>query len=175
MKRLFIALWFLTLCFDLCNAQEQASHSTASFYHNKLDYEASLGLGMGKDCNTNAYWKVGPCAGIGLNYTYVYTPLVHFRAGLSEQIYSSSRIIDHPYPYVMDMELVMATVSTRLSAAAEVAHKNQYQEHSCFIGAGLFGDIVHGAKAYHSLFYITETDRKIVDMKDSFKIGRAHV
>ncbi len=169
MKCYYIAICFMLACIGLCEAQEQLVASTYAWEKTRVDYEIGAGIGLARDCDGEVFWRPEPSGGIGVNYAYQPSRRYRIRAGISEQIYASNRMVEHPYPYVMDMKLKLSTYSTRLTAGTEwIFPKNEYHQTS-FVGFGLYGDVIHHAKAQNWLNYIPVTTKETMNLNDSFK------
>lgn len=168
MKFSNIAICFMLAFVGFCEAQEQSAPQSQSLGKYIVDFELGTGLGIARDCKSGNLWSPGPTAGVGVNFSYSPTKLFRVRAGVSEQSYSSSRMVEHPYPYVMDMKLKLTTIATRLTVGSEWVIPQTKKSHSSFMGIGLYGDVIHSAKARNSLSYISHTGSETLNVKGSF-------
>ncbi|MDD2228773.1 MAG: hypothetical protein PHY48_05105 [Candidatus Cloacimonetes bacterium] len=169
MKCFYIAVCFVIVSVGLCEAKEQPIATPYSWEKYNWDYELNGGLGIAKDCNSGDYWKFGQCGGFGANFIYTPIKRVRLRTGISEQVYSSSRYVEHPYPYVMDMKLRLSTISTRIIAGGEIVFPRTQYHQTSFLGVGFYGDVVHYARVSKWLNYISSTKLEPMNVKDSFK------
>ncbi|PKN73874.1 MAG: hypothetical protein CVU50_01440 [Candidatus Cloacimonetes bacterium HGW-Cloacimonetes-3] len=168
MKCFYLTICFIIAIVGLCEAQEEPVTIGYTWDKHSIDYELSSGLGIYRDCSSKDFWKAGSCAGVGANYTYTPAKHIRMRAGISEQFYSSSRMVEHPYPYVMDMKLKLSTISTRLIAGSEWVFPKTQEYQTTFVGLGLYGDVIHYAKASAWPNYISHTGLETMNLKDSF-------
>lgn len=166
MKGLILTLCLITVFVGVCEAEEQPTNGSTQKYG--LEYDLCIGLGMGKDCSTDDYWKSGVAGALGVNLLYQLDKRIVLRTGVSEQYYSSNRYVEHPFPYVMDLKTNLSMVATRVSIGTELIFpKNEFHT-KAFIGAGVYGDIVHFAQAYVSNHYISQTISSNINVENSF-------
>lgn len=168
MKAFVIILLSILFCAGLGDLRAQGMTDSEFEQTGRLEAELAVGVGMGIDARSNDHWRSEPAVGLGLNYGYSVLPDISLRAGLSEQFFSSQRRIEHPYPYVMDMQTIVETFAARFFAGGDWIFLHPPTGHSAFLGLGLYTDLIHQANAYNSLYYISETERTRVDMRDSF-------
>ena len=162
MKASILAIWILLCC--------------ASFYGqsapveavSRLDIEVNQGFGMGIDTRPENRWRYGLGTSIGVNYNYKPARRFEIRGGISEQVYYSKRLVYHPYPYVMEMDFGLTTIATRFIAGGDWTMHVSETRLSPYLGAALYADIVHYARARNWLYYLTEGDREKMNLKDSF-------
>lgn len=143
---------------------------TTEMQHKLLvDVELLTGVGMGLDCRSGDHWRSEPSLGVGANLTYPLSQKWSARAGLSGEFYSSSRKVEHPYPYVMDMRATLQTASTRLTAGIERELGTSEKGNRLLVGAALYGDIIHSASLRNKLFHVSGESRETLDIRDSFQ------
>ena len=169
MKCFYIALCLVIVSVGLCEALELPVVKPYSWDKYSWDYEIGAGLGITRDCNTGDYWKVGQCGGVGANFIYALNERFRIRTGISEQVYTSSRFVEHPYPYVMDMKIKLSTISTRVIAGGEMVFPRTQYHQTSFLGVGFYGDVVHYAHESNTLNYISTTKLESMNVKNSFK------
>lgn len=168
MKCFYIALCVVIASVALCEAQVQPITTPYTWDKYSVGYEVNTGLGFARDCSSGSYWKSDLCGGAGANFTYQANERFRMRAGISEEIYTSAREVQNPHPYVMDSTLKLKTISTRFIASSEFVFPNNQYRYTCFLGMGLYSDVIHYAKAKNSLHYISQNDLEILNLKDSF-------
>jgi len=167
MKGFIFALCILIGCIGFCGAVEKAVPDSVGKDHIDLDF--SFGFSHARDCETGSAWKVGPGGGVGVNYVHPIKKHINLRAGISEQMFYNRRLVEHPYPYVMDMKTEVTTTSTRITALMERSFPHNAGHPKAFIGAGIYGDWVHAAIAQNTLFYVSETQSSSQNIVSSFR------
>jgi len=170
MKHFILALWLLIFCGSLLSIIGLDSCTPPKPKTGRIDLELNPGVGIGVDASTLKSWMSGAATGIGANYTYTLSPRFQIRGGISEQFYTTSRKVEHPYPYVMDMNVRLRTVSTRLTAGGDWLLKPSPDGKLVYLGAALYADAIHSAKAYTKLFYISQETRDTLNVKDSYAL-----
>lgn len=168
MKHFILALFILLFCASI-HAQAAPSETEAEKAEtSRLDIEINLGLGMGIDALSGDRWRSEPATSIGLNYNYSPSPRFQIRGGISEQVFSSTRVVEHPYSYVMEMDFNLVTVSTRFLVGGDWVYHLSGTGNSSYLGAAFYTDIVHFAEAHNKLFYLFQEERETLNLKDSF-------
>lgn len=134
-----------------------------------IDVELPLGLSYAEEVGSGEPWKGSLGTGLGLNFSYAVAPDFWLRTGISQQVGYTNRRVVHPYPYVMDMDVLLSTQSTRLSARIDYSlEKSLRNAPLIYVGAGVFADIVHWGKAKKKLYYVGDFETDEVNVEDSF-------
>ncbi len=168
MKGFYVALCIMLFTLSVCMAEEQSGNARLSPDKIYLEYDLGLGLGMAVDCDTGRYWRTKGDFGFGVNMVYNASEHIRMRSGISGKAYYASRLVTHPYAYVMNMDVHLSTYSTQLLAMGEwVIPENEYNR-EVFFGIGAYGDIIHVAEARIWQHYLTHTTFEKVNLKDSF-------
>lgn len=167
MKGFIFALCILIGSTGLCGAVEKAAPD--SLGKDQVDIDLSFGFSHARDCETGEAWKVGPGLGIGINYVHPIRKNINLRAGISEQSYSNRRLVEHPYPYVMDLRTEIITASTRITMLMERTFPKNAVRPKKFIGAGIYGDWVFTAEAKNTLYYVSDTQSYKQNALSSFR------
>ena len=168
MKVFGIALLSILFCAGLGDLRAQGMPEYEFEKTGQVELELGVGVGMGIDARSKDHWRSEPAVGIGLNYGYSVLPSISLHAGLSEQFFLSQRRIEHPYPYVMDMQTTVETFAVRFLAGGDWVFLHPPKGHSAFLGLGFYADLIHHANAFNSLYYISDTEHNAVDIRDSF-------
>ncbi|MDZ4183239.1 MAG: hypothetical protein U1B83_10240 [Candidatus Cloacimonadaceae bacterium] len=134
----------------------------------KIDIEHSAESHRPVEVRTGTNWGYGLAAGLGLNYYRALSNKVDLRAGLSEQLTWAFLKLEHPYPYMMNMDVNMYTRATRLLAGVDYKYRRIPQNSILFVGGGLYSDILHHAQAQTKRNYISGFQLEEFDMKEHF-------
>ena len=132
-------------------------------------FEITPGTGSAIEAKSGIRWKPQVGLGIGAHIHHSPSQRVWLHAGLSEQFGSAYRLVEHPYPYAMEMRVTTAVNSTRLRAGGDYA-LIVFDAHNGFlyVGSALFADVVHDATAYKRIRYVNETERETIKIEDYF-------
>ncbi len=168
MKHFITALGMLLICVGYYGQAGTILPGSSASKQDGLELEMSLGTGMGIDARSKDRWRAQPAAALGAGYSFKPFSGIRIRAGISEQVFSSTRVVEHPYPYVMDMDMNLTTIATRFIAGGDWIIQPVARGNSIYLGAAFYTDIVHYAKARNKLFYISQEERETLDLKDSF-------
>lgn len=168
MKGFLLALCFISLAVALCATEEQPAKSPFSLDSYKLDFELGYGLGMASDCETGRFWKSKGNSTFGVNLIYPATENIQLRSGISGQAFYAKRVVVHPYPYVMDMDVNLSTYAIRAMLIGDWVFPKKEEKTEKFFGIGMYTDLMLDAKARIWQHYLTHTPYEVVDLKDSF-------
>lgn len=168
MKSIYFILTFLLGCSWLSLAWAQPQDEPWISHPWKIDIELSGEAHRPVDVRTGKNWDSGLSAGLGLNYYRALSARVDLRAGLSEQLTGAHLRLEHPYPYMMNMDVHMYTQATRLVAGVDYKYHQIPKNSILFVGGGLYGDILHHARAHTSRNYISGSENDEFDMKEHF-------
>ncbi len=165
-RLLITGLWFASLCSGLFSAtpEPELEHIRSL----ALGLETSIGTGYNSEVH-KAAWKPQIGLGIGANIHYSPSQKVWLQAGISEQLVSAYRMVEHPYPYVMEMKVSTVINSYRLKAGCEYAfHQLDIYQGFLYAGAALYADVVHDADANKRLRYVNSYENETVNLEDTF-------
>jgi hypothetical protein len=137
--------------------------------YSNLELDLNVGMGVRLTGPTRYRWRIQPAAGIALKYHTFVSPEFRIHVGLSEHYYSATRVVDHPYPYVMDMRLKLISYNTRLSVGGDYMLNPTKRGHRYYVGASVYNDFVHYAKAKNMLYYVDGNVPETLNVKDSFQ------
>ncbi len=166
----YVAVLSIVFC-SLGFGKLWAQHEPATGYktHRMVGLEASPGLGTSINTNNGTRWQPQLGIGLGANYYHSVSSRVWLHSGISEQLCSAYRTVEHPYPYVMIMSLNSVCYSARLRAGADYVFRQiPNLNQSLYIGADLYADVVQGAKVHKRIHYVDESEAEIINFKDSF-------
>lgn len=169
MKPFMTAMGLLLCCTWLHNGWAQTETAPTPPKSWVIELELTPGLSSAIDMKTGENWDGWFGFGSGLNCCYSPSPRVWLRTGLSQHLVYTHRKVVHPYPYVMNMDLIMTAHSTRLMAGCDYAW-HEYDEGRAFlyVGGGLYADVIHSANVEKKLNYVSGTEYDRVDMKHAF-------
>jgi len=135
----------------------------------EIELDLSLGAGVGINTQSENHWGGGVSSGIGVVYNYLLAPRVRVRGGVSGQLFSSTPKVDHPYPYIMDMDMNLLTFSSRLSVGGDWSFLPQMDNGNfIYVGASVYIDAVHHARAHNTLHYVNKDEDEFVTLTKDF-------
>ena len=132
-------------------------------------FEVSTGLGSAVETKTGTPWKPQLGMGLGAHYYHAASQRIWLHAGFSEQFVAAYRMVEHPYPYVMEMKVSTTVNSTRFRAGCDYAlHNYKTKNDFLYTGVALYADVVHDSEAYKRLRCVDKYDTEEVGLDDSF-------
>lgn len=173
MKPCFILFGILFCCSVLCPLRAELEASATIAPNWMLEFEAGLGSASPLDIQSGEMWKMGTAIKWDVNYVRPVSTKLQVHGGIGYQYSYSHRLLHHPLPYMMTMDVVVKAYSFKFMAGADYAlHRPHNGIPYVYAGGGLYADHVYDAGGNKKIKYVSVSDNQSIDidMNDSFPV-----
>ncbi|PKN76192.1 MAG: hypothetical protein CVU49_02160 [Candidatus Cloacimonetes bacterium HGW-Cloacimonetes-2] len=168
MKRFFLVLWIVLLCLvpELALAQEEpAENSEQSSFQITLDLYPGFSMILERD----EAWRANANISYGLGLVFQPYDSFELRAGINDQLHSATKRYIHPYPYMLDMDLKIASRAVRIFTSGNWTINTHNPRQDIYLGVGVYTDLIHSATARKTITYVPGDQVERIGISDSFE------